>query len=127
MDLPNTEGFSVPARSPHELQTLLATAVSKGDLDSFVALHEPAAVHYGEGEVHSGVEAVRRRMASGVGGTADFWLGIEKVIQAGDIALIHTRTGIASSELRPIRATNVARRQSDGTWRLLIHHVLDAG
>lgn len=115
----------MPAYSPHELQTMVATAVAQGDLDTFMALHEPGAVHNIQGQVRAGAEAIRDSVARAVGTLSDFRLVVHEVVEAGDLALIHTRFGRGDAPLSG-RGANVARRQPDGTWRLVIHHDLGA-
>ena len=114
----------MPAYSPHELQTMVAAAVSSGDLDTFMALQEPGAVHNLRGEALVGADAIRQHIAPAIGTLSDFRLEVKQVIEAGDIALIHTRFGMAGPTQTSGRGANVARRQPDGTWRLVIHHDL---
>ncbi len=114
----------MPARSPHELQTMVAAAVSSGDLETFMALQEPGAVHNIGGEERVGADAIRQSIAPAMGTLGDFRLEVKQVVEAGDIALIHTRFGMAGPEQASGRGANVARRQPDGTWRLVIHHDL---
>ncbi len=116
----------MPARSPHELQTMVAAAVANGDLEAFMELQEPAAVHNINGDVRVGAEAIRESIAGSMGKLADFRLEVKQVVEAGDIALIHTRFGMVGPDQASGRGANVARRQPDGTWRLVIHHDLGA-
>jgi ketosteroid isomerase-like protein len=49
-----------------------------------------------------------------------FHFNIRRVIQSGDIALMHTDWSMAAPQQMPLYAIEVARRQQDGTWRWLI-------
>jgi ketosteroid isomerase-like protein len=51
---------------------------------------------------------------------ADFGFEIIQIIQAANIALMHTWWKISSPEEMSMYAIEVARRQADGTWRWLI-------
>ena len=49
-----------------------------------------------------------------------FDFNIKQVIRAGDIALMHTMWKVLSPEEMSLYAIEVARRQSDGTWRWMV-------
>jgi ketosteroid isomerase-like protein len=51
---------------------------------------------------------------------AIFDFNIKRVIQSGDIALMHTEWKVSSPQPMSVYAIEVARRQPDGTWRWLI-------
>ncbi len=115
----------MPARSPQELPILLAEAITSGDVEAFIALYEPgAASRSAQGEVHGGVDAIRRYVTPVVSARPDFKLEIKQVVEAGDIAVIHTES--SRPERSPSRAVDVARRQPDGTWRMVIYFDLGA-
>jgi ketosteroid isomerase-like protein len=51
---------------------------------------------------------------------ARFDFNVKQVVRSGDIALMHTEWKVSSPEQMSVYAIEVARRQSDGTWRWLI-------
>ena len=111
----------MPARSPEEIHALLAAAVNAGDLDAFVALHEPDAtvIVPPDGRRVSGRDAIRAavRPVLALGPTAEIEL-VDK-LQSGDLALTFARVEVFGSVSR---GTVVSRRQADGTWRIVLDH-----
>ncbi len=87
-----------------------------GDVEGMVALFEPQAViDAGEGKFVRGREAIRAFFTEAVASGRKFQLGEQRAaLLAGDLALTSTRLpdGSVTSE--------VARRQSDGTWLWII-------
>jgi ketosteroid isomerase-like protein len=74
--------------------------------------------HAGEGK--TGEAGLRQELAPLVAQKARFAVTIKQVIQAGDIALMHTAWQVSSPQPMAVYAIEVARRQPDGTWRWLI-------
>ncbi len=110
----------MPARSPQELPSLLAAAITSGDVDAFMALYEPDAVsRNAQGEVYAGVGAIREYVTPVVSARPDFKLEVKQVVEVGDIALIQTES--SRPERSPSRAVDIAHRQPDGTWRMVIY------
>jgi ketosteroid isomerase-like protein len=73
------------------------------------------------GEEKKGKEALKQELAPFAAVKAIFDFNIKQVIQAGDIALMHTEWKVSSPHQQmSMHAIEVARRQSDGTWRWLI-------
>ncbi|MBI1886040.1 MAG: nuclear transport factor 2 family protein [Chloroflexi bacterium] len=116
------------AQSPDQLDPIFQQAVQSGDLEAIMALYEPGAVFPNQsGEVRAGLDAIRQEMEPFAASKPDITLQVEKVIQAGDIALIHTRWNMNSPMPLSGRAVEVARRQPDGTWRFLIDDPFTVG
>ena len=105
-----------PALDPQDLERLLIDRQWVGDIDGMVALFEPDAVIYsGEAELTRGREAIRALYAAFAATGRKFQRGEQRPAAInGDLALTSTRLpdGTVTSE--------VARRQSDGTWLWVI-------
>ena len=111
----------MPANSPAELDQLFQQHVRAGDLDALMALFEDgAAVLDVNGAVKTGVDAVRTDMAPLAAMKPDMTNTTNKVIVAGDVALIYTEWSMSRPGPMKGRGVSVARRQSDGTWKVLI-------
>lgn len=100
------------ARDPQDLERLLVSRQRAGDIDGMLALFEPnAVIDSGNGHLTTGLEEIRALFADIVAAGRKFEIGDQRLaIQNGDLALTSTQLpdGSVTSE--------VARRQSDGTW-----------
>ena len=105
-----------PARDPQDLERLLVSRQRAGDVEGMLALFEPnAVIDSGEGQLTMGRDAIRALYAELVATGRKFEYGEQRpAIISGDLALTSTRLpdGSVTSE--------VARRQSDGTWLWVI-------
>jgi len=105
-----------PAHDPLDLERFLVTRQRDGDLDGMLALYEPDAVlDVGEGHVVAGLDAIRAYFADAIESGQRYAIGEQRpALVSGDLALTSTRLpdGTVTAE--------VARRQSDGTWRWVI-------
>ena len=105
-----------PARDPQDLERLLIDRQWMGDIDGMVALFEPdAVIDSGEVELTRGHEAIRAFFVAFAATGRKFQRGEQRPAAInGDLALTSTRLpdGTVTSE--------VARRQSDGTWLWVI-------
>jgi hypothetical protein len=105
-----------PARDPQDLERLLVSRQRAGDVDGMLALFDPhAVIDSGEGRLTVGRDAIRALYAELVATGRKFEYGDQRpAIISGDLALTSTRLpdGSVTSE--------VARRQSDGTWLWVI-------
>lgn len=105
-----------PAQDPQDLERLLVSRQRAGDVDGMVALYEPdAVVDHGAGALAVGTSAIRELFAGRVASGRKFEFGDQQAaIVSGDLALTSTR--LADGTV----TTEVARRQSDGTWLWVI-------
>ena len=105
-----------PAFNPQELEPLPIARASAGDIDGMVALFEPDAVlTIGAGKVARGTMEIRAFYTDLLASGFVFHAGEQcAAVLNGDLALTSCRypNGTFSSE--------VARRQTDGTWLWII-------
>jgi uncharacterized protein (TIGR02246 family) len=113
------------AYKPEEYTLLLAQAINAGDPDAAAALYEPGASMVPEPgrEALTGTEAIRAIMNGFTSLKGKLNIEVKKVVQAGDLALMHNEwslTDATGPDGKPIsmndQATDVLRRQPDGTW-----------
>lgn len=113
-------------KAPAELIQGCADRARTGDVDQWMTLFEPgAAFATPEGEVKSG-DGLRQFVASLAAMRPEFEMNVLKVIVAGDIALMHNRWSIPAQGMSGY-GIEVARRQPDGSWRLVIDDPFTVG
>jgi len=119
----------MPARKPEDLDRLFGEALNRGDLDALIALYEPdAAMPEQSGSVAVGTDALRASIGGFVAMKPQIDLQVEKVVQAGDIALVYSRwTMETGGQKMTGKGREVARRQQDGTWLFLIDDPFGGG
>ena len=111
----------MPAKSPEEICRLFRAYMSEGDLESLLSLYDPEAVFLNPAaEIRKGAQGLREELAPLAAAKARFDFEIRQVIETGDIALMHTSWTVSGPQPMSVHAIEVARRQSDGTWRWLI-------
>jgi len=105
-----------PAAEPNDIARLLWERMNAGDLDGIVALYEPAAVlALPDGQVATGHAAIRAAFGKLLAAQSNFLPGEQRpALQVGDLAFTSAR--LASGAV----TAEVARRQSDGSWRWMI-------
>ena len=111
----------MPATSPEEICRLFQQAMAVGDLDAVLSVYDPEVAFLNQsGEIKRGQDGLRQELAPLAARKAIFEYEIKQVIQAGDIALMHTQWQVTADRQMTTYAIEVARRQPDGTWRWLI-------
>jgi ketosteroid isomerase-like protein len=131
----NEEADRMTAARPEELHRLIATAVSDGDIDAYLALYEPgAALAKRGGGVAVGSTEIRDEIAPFLALRGTLSVATTNVVESGDIALLHSRgsfTGVAPDgsrvEVPEHDAAEVARRQPDGDWLFLVNNPWGSG
>ena len=117
----------MPARTPEELHQLVAQTFSAHDVEGAVSLYEPDATLVAQpGQVVTGTDAIREALGGLLSLEPKFDLKVNKVFQADDTALIFSDWSLSATDPHGNalemsgRTSDVARRQSDGSWRLVI-------
>src|SRR5688572_8495497 len=81
----------MPAKRPEEICHLFQHAMAEGDIDSVLSVYDPEAVFVNQSrDVTKGREGLRQELAPLAARRARFDFTIKQVIEAGDIALMHT-------------------------------------
>jgi len=98
--------------------------MADGDIESLLRIYDREAVFLNQsGEAKKGRDELKQELAPLAAAKAIFSFNVKQVIQAGDIALMHTHwtmSSPSSPEPMSVYAIEVARRQPDGTWCWLI-------
>jgi ketosteroid isomerase-like protein len=111
----------MPAYRPEEICALFREAMGRGDLEGVLSLYDPEAVFLNQSCHATGSrEELRAELTPLVDAKAVFDYTIKQVVQAGDIALMHTLWEVSGPQQMSVYAIEVARREADGTWRWLI-------
>ncbi len=123
----------MPARTPYDIHPLFVNAMNAEDLDALVALYEPQGTLVPQpGEVVTGTEAIRQGLQGFLAMKPTIRIETRHILQTGDLALLRSQWTIdcTGPDGRPVKmagnGTEVARRQADGTWLLVIDHPFGA-
>ena len=116
-------------RSPEELLSQFGRYVTQRALEPLLDLYEPDALFVPEpGVVHAGRAAIRDALAGMLALAPVMDTTVLAVHQASETALVivdWTLRGTApdgSAVAQSGKSADVLRRQSDGSWRILIDH-----
>ncbi len=115
-------------RNPADVYPALLKAFNAGDIDATVACYEPQACFVMKsGHTARGVVELREMFQATFSYNSDLKLDVSKIIHAGDdLALVivkwTSRTVSSSGETKVWAgiATDIVRRQPDGTWKLAL-------
>ena len=122
------------AHTPDAILALFSQAMNRGDLDFILTLYEDNACLIPQSHqqpVH-GKPAIRQALQSFLALKARIDIQRTTTVQAGDIALLRSAwrlTGIGpdgSALHMAHESTDVARCQSDGSWKIVIDHPFGA-
>ena len=115
------------ATSPEQVIQQFLLYLNDGNLEGALALYEPNATFVSQpGEVVQGLEAIRSALAGFVTLKPKVSGEIQKVLEADETALVINEWNLEGTQPdgTPMaisgRSADVLRRQTDGTWRLLI-------
>lgn len=114
------------ARTPEELHRLWTEYFVAGDLDGLISLYEPDAAFVAQpGAFVTGLRAIREVLAGFIATRRKFEIQIGRAIQTGDLALLVSSWKLEGEQRgEPFetsgRTADVARRQPDGSWLLVI-------
>jgi uncharacterized protein (TIGR02246 family) len=118
----------MPARTPEEVDRLFEKCLNAGDVEGIVALYEPeGTLLLQEGEPLTGPDAIRGAIAQFVAMRPHIEMTIRKVVSGGgDVAVVYndwrlTLHDAAGQKIEDSgKASEIVRRQADGTWRFVI-------
>ena len=117
----------MPAHKPEEIHDLFAVAFAARDLDGLLSLYEPRAVCAPRpGPAVSGQAAIREALAGFFQLNAQLTLQVERVLQSAELALLISHWTLNGTDPNGNKVeqagttADVARRQPDGTWLLVI-------
>jgi len=118
----------MPARTPKQCDDLFAHHIQAGNVDAVVALYEPKACLVLEsGMVARGTKAIRRAISMFAAMKPRFKMNVARVVKAGDdLAVLYNDWQLKGtrSDGTPFSArggaTEIVRRQRDGTWRFVV-------
>src|SRR6266540_5866748 len=90
----------MPARTPEEIQALIAAAFNAGDLDAFLQLHEEDAtvVVPPDGDRVSGREAIRAAVQPTFALRPTIRNEVVDKLQSDGLALLHARWSLAGTD-----------------------------
>ena len=115
------------ATSPEQVIQQFSLYLSDGNLEGALAPYEPDATFaFQPGEVVQGLDAIRSALAGFVTLKPKVTGEIQKVLEADETALVIKKCTLEGTQPdgTPItisgQSADVVRRQTDGTWRLLI-------
>jgi ketosteroid isomerase-like protein len=122
---PDFSGFKqeifMSANTPEEVDKLFIKYMREGDMDKVLTLYDPEVAFVNRaGEVRRGQDALRAELSRFADIKQVFRFDIKKVVQAGDIALVHNQWEMIFPQRMSGYAIEVMRRQTDGTWRFLV-------
>jgi uncharacterized protein (TIGR02246 family) len=118
----------MPATEPDQLHRLFEQAFNAGDLDALMALYEPdAALIPQPGVLTEGTAAIREALQWFLDRRGQIALDTKLVVRVGDVAFLANRWSLTGGTMPDgsraqlgAATAEVARRQSDGTWRYVI-------
>ena len=117
----------MPARTPEELLQRIAETFSAHDVEGAMELYEPNATLVAQpGQAVTGTEAIREVLSGLLGMGPRFDLKVNKTFQADDTALIFSDWTLSATDPdgnaveMAGQGSDVARRQPDGSWLMVI-------
>src|SRR5215207_6106303 len=114
--------------TPGELHEAVERAFNDRDVEALVGLYERDAWLFGPAGAVQGTDAIRAAWTEMLGMSGETTLVTQYVIENGDIALLSNRwTSVVGGEEISAVTAEVARRQSDGTWKYVIDNPDAAG
>ncbi len=117
----------MPASNPEQMHQLFSEAFNAGNLDALLELYEPGAGFSPEpGVLLEGTEAISEALSGFLALKGQINLETKSVFQTGDIAFIHGQWTLdgTGADGNPVslsgNTSEIARRQSDGSWLYVI-------
>ena len=113
---------------PQAIHRAVEEAFNAKDLDGLVALYETdARMVTPDGSVAVGIEAIREQWQSILAMNVPMRVRTRFAIEVGDIALLRNDWNVESPDFElASSASEVVRRQPDGSWRYIVDHPFGA-
>lgn len=116
------------ARTPEDVDRLFGEYLNAGDVEGIVALYEPGATFVPQdGPPIAGHEQIRAAIAGFAAMKPKIRMHVAKVVAAGDdVAVLYNdwQMTVSGADGKPVevtgKATEIVRRQSDGSWRFIL-------
>ncbi len=108
---------------PAELHQRVEQAFNTGDLDALTALYESdARMVHEDGSVAAGVDEIRAVWSEFVALGGQISMSTRYAVEAGDVALLSNAWTFTMDDAQVASSvtSEVARKQSDGSWRYVI-------
>jgi ketosteroid isomerase-like protein len=128
-DYVDSGAYMTRITNPEDLLSLQVEEFNKGNIDFLMTLYEKNACFASKpGQVVSDRESIRRAFQDLINMGVKLEARAKRVLHAGDLALLITEWSINGTEPndKPINLTGsgtiVFRRQSDGTWLMVIEN-----
>jgi len=122
------------ATTPAEVLTLFEKAMNAGDVAAVVKLYEPTATLVPPGgEPATGREAIAEAVKPFLAAKAELHLNVVRTVMCGDIAVLYddwtaTMDGPDGGRVDLAgKATEICRKQADGTWLFVFDDALARG
>jgi uncharacterized protein (TIGR02246 family) len=117
----------MPAQTPEDVDRLFGEYVNAGNAEGVVALYERAATLLTDSGAATGHAAIREWVTGFLAMKPRIQMSVDKVVEGGgDVAAVYnnwtlTATGPDGAAFEMAgRATEIVRRQADGTWLFVI-------
>jgi uncharacterized protein (TIGR02246 family) len=124
---PDRPGATTGLETPEKVLAATVDGINTGNLDSLMSLYEPdAAFAQQPGKLAHGSSGVRESLAAFTAMKGVLDLKVTRVLEASDLALVAGVWSFAGTAPNgePVNLTgrnaDVLRRQSDGSWRIVI-------
>jgi len=118
----------MPAKTPKQCDDMFARYLEAGEVDAVVALYEPKGCLVLEGgAIARGPRAIRKALAMFAALKPKLQMNVFKIVKAGDdVAVLYndwTLSGVGPDGT-PFndsgKATEIVRRQRNGTWKFIV-------
>ena len=116
------------AYRPEDIHALIAAAMTTGDLEAFLALHDEhaTAVVPPDGVQVTGLPAIRAAVAPVFAAAPNAAITVVGKVETDELALTHAHWVVSGNDGLDLagRGTIVSRRRPDGTWRIVIDNAM---
>jgi len=114
--------------NPEDVDRLFGERVNAGDLEGVVALYEPTATLVRQDRTTAtGTAAIRQELGGLMALKPQITMNVSRIVADGDgVAVMHDEWHLSGTgpDGKPVmlsgRASEVVRRQDDGTWRFVV-------